>query len=93
MYLHLVAFRILASSLSDSCLFVQIVFTSTMYLNGMFIFFIIVAAKIKHSLDTKGQSKTHPQCKAPILNTTKFNNTILTQNRQHIPKQNAERYQ
>ena len=64
MYLHPVAFRILASSLSDSCLLVQIVFTSTMYLNGMFILFIVVAAKIKHILDTKGQSKTPPRCKA-----------------------------
>ena len=35
------AFRILASSLSDNCLFVQIVFTSTMYLNGMFSLFIM----------------------------------------------------
>jgi len=85
MYPHPVAFRIIASSLSDSCLFVQIVFTSTMYLNGMFILFIIVAAKIKHILDTKGQNKTHPRYKAPILNTTKFNNTIFTQNRQNIP--------
>ena len=35
------AFCILASSLSDNCLFVQIVFTSTMYLNGMFSLFIM----------------------------------------------------
>ena len=52
------AFRILASSLSDNCLFVQIVFTSTMYLNGMFSLYN-VAAKIKHTLDTKRQFLTH----------------------------------
>ena len=68
MYPHSVAFRILASSLSDSCLFVQLVFTSILYLNGMFRLFIIVAAKTKHT-----------QYKVPI-----FNHPIFTQNRQII---------
>ena len=67
MYPHLVAFHNLASSLSDSCLFLQIVFTSTMYLNGMFSLFVTVAAKIKRILDTKRQSKTHPRCKVLFL--------------------------
>jgi hypothetical protein len=77
MYPHPVAFRILASSLSNICVFVQIVFTSTMYINGMFSLFIIVAAKIKHILDTKPQNKTHPRYKVPIFNTPKLTTPFL----------------
>ena len=84
MYPHPDAFCMLASSVSDSCLFVQIVFISTMFLNGMFSLFIIVAAKMKHILDTKRQNKTRPRYKVPIFNTPKFHHPIFTQNRQMI---------
>ena len=94
MYPHPDAFCILDSSVSDSCLFVQIVFISTMYLNGMFSLFIIVAAKMKHILDTKCQNKTRHRYKVPIFNTPKFNHPIFTQNRQMIsmPKYPNLRY-
>jgi hypothetical protein len=64
---HPVAFRFLASSLSHSCLFVQIVITSTMYINSMFSLFILVEAKTKRSLDTKRQFLTHKNETTPFL--------------------------
>ena len=60
-------------------------FYFNMYLSGMFSLFILVAANIKYILDTKRQNKTHARYKTPIFNTPKFNNPILTQNRQIIP--------